>query len=249
MEKQNLPTYTHNFLDDNRWLTRETDHYIFHYFPYSEAEKDIEMIVATQEKAFEKIITFLNIEPPKKKIEYYFYPDEEIKKALMGDDWYAQSIRDEFRIHVLYTRDIKPIGEHEDTHLLSLPWGISIGFFQEGLAEFMVGHAWDGKSHISYVKEGYATNLYLPLSDFFEHDAWLRTDDSRPLYFYSLVGAFTTFLIDNYGKDKFRELYENTHRDISKAENLAIFEKIYGPLKEIEDKFRASASVNEVAPY
>ncbi len=238
MEKQNLPTYTYNFLNDNRWLTRETDHYIFHYFPDSEAEKDIEMIVVTQEKAFEKIIAFLNTKLPKKKIEYYFYPDEETKKKLMGDDWYAQSIRDEFRVHVLYTKDIKPLGEHEDTHLLSLPWGISIGFFQEGLAEFMVGHAWDGKSHISYVKEGYANNLYPPLSDFFEHEAWLQTDDSKPLFFYSLVGAFTTFLISNYGKDKFKELYENTHRDISKTANLTVFENIYGSIEEMGLKFK-----------
>jgi hypothetical protein len=237
MEKQKLPTYTHNFLNDNHWLTRETDHYVFNYFPNSEAEKDIEMISMTQENAFKKIVDFLNIEPPKKKIEYYFYPNEELKKNLMGDDWYAQSIRDEFRIHVLYTKEIKPLGEHEDTHLLSLPWGISIGLFQEGLAEFMVGHAWDGKSHISYVKEGYANNLYPPLSDFFEHEAWLRTDDSKPLYFYSLVGAFTTFLINNYGMDKFKELYINTRRNISKTENLAVFEKIYEPIGIIEKKF------------
>ena len=157
----------------------------------------------------------------------------------MGDDWYAQSIRDEFRVHVLYTKDIKPLGEHEDIHLLSLPWGISIGFFQEGLAEFMVGHAWDGKSHISYVKDGYANNLYPPLSDFFEHETWLRTDDSKPLYFYSLVGAFTTFLINNYGKNKFMELYENTRRDRSKVKNLVIFKKIYGSsIETIEKEFR-----------
>ncbi len=237
MEKQKLPTYTHNFLNDNHWLTRETDHYVFNYFPNSEAEKDIEMISMTQENAFKKIVDFLNIEPPKKKIEYYFYPNEELKKNLMGDDWYAQSIRDEFRIHVLYTKKIKPLGEHEDTHLLSLPWGISIGLFQEGLAEFMVGHAWDGKSHISYVKEGYTNNLYPPLSDFFEHEAWLRTDDSKPLYFYSLVGAFTTFLINNYGMDKFKELYINTRRNISKTKNLAVLEKIYEPIEIIEKKF------------
>ena len=81
-KKQHLPTYKHDFLKENRWLTKETNHYVFHYFPESEAEKDIEMIVTTQEKAFKKIIAFLNIEPPKKKIEYYFYPDEKIKKEL-----------------------------------------------------------------------------------------------------------------------------------------------------------------------
>ncbi len=238
MEKQHLPTYTHKFLEDKRWLTRETDHYIFRYFQNSEAEKDVAMIVTTQEKAFKKIIAFLDIKPPEKKIEYYYYPDKEVKETLMGDDWYAQSIYDEFRIHVVYTRDIKPLGEHEDTHLLSLPWGISIGFFQEGLAEFMVGHAWDGKSHISYVQEGFSKHLYLPLSDFFEHEAWLRTDDSKPLHFYSLVGSFTTYLINNYGRDKFKDLYMNTRRDYTRTENQAVFEKIYGPIGSVEKGFR-----------
>jgi hypothetical protein len=238
MPEQHLPTYRHDFLKDRRWLTRETDHYIFHYFPQSEAEKDIDMIVSTQEAAFRKIVAFLNIEPPQKKIEYYFYPDKETKTALMGDDWYAQSIRNEFRIHVLYTKDIKPLGEHEDTHLLSIPWGISIGFFQEGLAEFMVGHAWDGKSHISYVKEGYAKNLYPSLSDFFKHEAWLQTDDSKPLYFYSLAGAFASFLIEKYGKNKFKDLYIKMRRDFTKEENLKIFMALYGPMVDVEKGFK-----------
>jgi len=240
MEKQYLPRYIHNFLKESHWLTADSDNHIFHYFPRSEAEKDIGTIISTQNIAFEKIVSFLDVEMPKKKIEYYFYPNKEIKIALMGDNWYAQSIRDEFRVHVLYTKDIKPLGEHEDTHLLSLPWGISIGFFQEGLAEFMVGHAWDGRSHVSYVKEGYAENLYPSLSSFFEHNAWLQTDDSRPLYFYSLAGAFTAFLINNYGKDKFKELYENTHREMSQKENLTVFENIYGPIEAIEKEFRGS---------
>ena len=240
MEKQYLPTYKHDFLNDEQWLTKVSEHYVFHYFPNSEAENDIDMIVRVQEKAYSKIISFLEVEPPKKKIRYYFYPNEAIKTSLVGDDWYAQSIRDEFTVHALYTKEIKPLGEHEDTHLLSLPWGISIGFFQEGLAEFLVGHAWDGKSHISYVKEGYKQNLYPPLTDFFEHEAWLRTDDSKPLYFYSLVGAFTTFLVNKFGKDKFKELYTKTRRDIDKSENQAIFETIYGPITEIQKEFKKS---------
>ncbi|MEI6237948.1 MAG: hypothetical protein WCP15_00245 [bacterium] len=242
MEKQNLPTYKHDFLNEKRWLVRESEHYVFHYFSGSEAEKDINMIEAKQESAFVKILAFLEVEDPKRKIEYYFYPDEKIKTELMGDDWYAQSIRDEFRIHVLYTKDIKPIGEHEDTHLLSLPWGISIGFLQEGLAEFMVGHAWDGKPHAFYVKKGYEDGLYPTTSHFFEHSAWLKTDDSKPLYFYSLAGAFGTFLIEKYGKEKFKELYENTSREKSKAENIKVFDKIYGSINSFEFEYSVKSS-------
>ena len=240
MEKQYLPAYRHDFLNEKKWLKKESKHYTFYYFQDSEAEKDIDIIVLTQEAACSKIISFLEVEAPTKKIQYYFYPDEVTKTSLMGDDWYAQSIRDEFIVHVLYTKDIKPLGEHEDTHLLSLPWGISIGFFQEGLAEFMVGHAWDGKSHISYVKDGYKQQLYPALTDFFEHEAWLRTDDSKPLYFYSLVGAFTAFLINKFGKEKFKELYMKMRRNVNKKENQITFEAIYGNFYEIEKKFKES---------
>ena len=240
MEKQNLPTYIHDFLNERRWVIRSTEHYIFRYFPKSEAEIDIDRIVMIQEKAFAKITNFLSVLPPKRKIGYYFYPDEITKKSLMGDNWYAQSIRDEFRIHVLYTKDIKPVGEHEDTHLLSLPWGISIGLFQEGLAEFMVGHAWDGRTHLSYVKEGYQKQLYLPLSEYFRHTAWLETNDSMPLYYYSLAGSFITFLLNAYSKQKFEDCYKNMRRAASKSENLATFNKIYGSLETIEKEFMNS---------
>ena len=38
---QHLPTYKRDFLADSRWLTTESDHYFFHYFAGSEAEKDL----------------------------------------------------------------------------------------------------------------------------------------------------------------------------------------------------------------
>ncbi|MDQ5957167.1 MAG: hypothetical protein QG614_142 [Patescibacteria group bacterium] len=74
----------------------------------------------------------------------------------MGDPWYVQSIYNEYCVHVLYTSDHNPISPHEDTHLMTLTWGLSTPFIQEGLVEYMVGHAWDKKSHSEYVKNGLA---------------------------------------------------------------------------------------------
>lgn len=54
----------------------------FHYFPNSLAEKEIATIVERQEKAFDKIISFLKVESPERKINYYLYPDARIKKNL-----------------------------------------------------------------------------------------------------------------------------------------------------------------------
>jgi len=243
MFNQSLPTYIHNFETDKRWKNFSSEHYVFHYFTNSEAEKDLKKIVQKQEKAYKKIIEFLDVPDPKKPIEYFFYPDKETKKSLMGDDWYAQSIYNEFRIHVLYTKDDKPLGEHEDTHLLSLPWGLSAGFFQEGLAEFMVEHAWDGVSHLEYAKKGYAENIFSSISDLMNHEVWINSSEKKMIYWYSLAGAFTSFLINKFGKEKFEKLYKETNRNKSKEENSAIFKSIYGwTLDIIENDFKKNYS-------
>ncbi len=227
MFEQHLPNYIHIFEKDSRWRTHSSDHYIFHYFENSVAEKDLDHIVKQQEGAYKKIVSFLNVPEPGRPIEYFFYPDEHTKKELMGDDWYAQSIYNEFRVHVLYTEKDKPLGEHEDTHLLSLPWGQSIAFFAEGLAEYMVGHAWDGTPHQQYVREGYEKKLYPPLEDFMRHDAWLETDDTQAIYFYSLAGAFTSFLVSQFGRKKFETAYKQLSRKNTKEKNSAVCELVF----------------------
>lgn len=238
MHEQCLPTYIHNFINDNRWVRHSSAHYVFHYFLDSEAERDIDYIIERQEKAYNKVVNFLGIASPDKQIHYYFYPDPETKRALMGDDWYAQSIYNEFRIHVLYTSEVKPIGEHEDTHLLSLPWGLSIGFFQEGLVEYIAGHAWDGKSHEVYVKEGYAQKILPSLVELMTHNEWVEKSSSHTIYFYSLAGAFVSFLVNQFGKERLELFYRQTRRDYSKEKNMVIFEDTFGKrLEAVENEF------------
>lgn len=238
--KQILPTYKRDF-ETAPWLKKETDHYKFLYFAGSLAEKDIDVIAARQEKAFTKIINFLEVPAPKKKIRYFLYPDEETKKALMGDGWFAQSIYKDFCIHMLYTEAVKPIGEHEDTHLLSLPWGLSIGFFQEGLAEYMVGHDWYGKSHASSVIDGLKKNIIPTLHSMMDHKGWSDLDDDSAMYYYSFAGSLVDFLIATFGKEKFKELYMRTNRSFSKDQNESIFGEIYSmSISEAEKKWRMS---------
>lgn len=224
-----------------QFLTRKSPHYVFNYFSGSEAERDIDIIIETQETAYRKVINFLDIKEPIHPIEYYFYPDKKTKTSLMGDNWYAQSIYDEFRIHALYTDSIKPIGPHEDTHLLSLPWGLSVGFFQEGLAEYMVGHAWNGTPHSKYVKDGYQQDIYPKLYEFMRHNTWLETDDSKAIYFYSLAGAFASFLIQIYSKELFENFYKKSNRKKTMEENNLLFKQVYGlKIDEVEQEFKLS---------
>ena len=226
--KQELPTYKEDFKENSDWLKYETEHYVFYYFPHTVAEKEISQISKTQEIGFKKIVDFLGTPVPKRKIIYYLYPDAKIKKELMGDDWYAQSILKDFIVHVLYTKDIKPVSEHEDTHLLSLPWGLSIALFQEGLAEYMVGHGWHGENHDKLAKKALKKGILPTIESMMEHKKWQEFDDDNALYYYCFVGSFTKFLIEKYGVEKFKALYKNTRESYTKEQNTDVFKNVYG---------------------
>ena len=235
---QFLPTYQNLFEKDRRWCKQETEHYIFFYFKDSEAHKDIDKIKSIQEIGFDNVIKSLNIKVPYKKISYYFYPNKKVKKVLMGDDWYAQAVVGEFCVHVLYTKKIKPVGPHEDVHLLTSGWGDSVGFFEEGLAESFVGHAWDGKPHEYYVADGYKNRYYPQIRDFFVQQTWMDTDDNLAIYFYSLAASFTNFLINKFGFGKYLDFYKRIKRENKLKNNVEIFEKIFCvSMDSIEDEF------------
>lgn len=225
--KQHLPTYIHKFKKYPNWITKETPHYIFFYTLNSLAEKEINYISSRQEKAYSKIVSFLKTKGIKRKISYYLYPNHILKKNLMGDDWFAQSIVKDFCIHCLYTKNIKPIGEHEDTHLLSLLWGYPIGFLREGLAEYLVGNDWHGKNHDTQTKIGFKKKIFPNLKTMMNHKGWLDTDDSKAIYFYCLAGSFVKFLINKFGKNKFKMFYQNAYYKNSASKNIKIFEDIY----------------------
>jgi hypothetical protein len=60
-----------------------------------------------------------------------------------------------------------------------------------------------------------------------EHKKWLDLDDDNSEYYYSFCASFTTFLIKNFGKDKFKEVYMKTSRQNDLASNLKAFVDVY----------------------
>ena len=153
---------------------------------------------------------------------------KETKIKLMGDDWFAQAIIRDFIVHVLYTKKDKPIGEHEDVHLLSASWGQSIALFQEGLAEYLVGSNWYGQNHDILAKEGLEKNIFPSIKSMMEHKKWLKLPDKNVLYHYCFVGSFTKFLINKFGKEKFKKVYKKTMEKNTVLQNTKSFEEVYG---------------------
>lgn len=243
--KQSFPWYKTSYLDKKDWEKKETSHYIFYYFKDSLAENDIEKILQEKEKQYKKIISFLGVKN-RKKIKYYLYPSIKIKKKLMGDDslgnaiWKKLKIKGDsvetkkFEIHVVYSKRYKFIGEHEDTHLLSLPWGLSIYLFQEGLAQFMEGNLFgrdidDLSRELVKNKENYSI-VWL-----FNNRNWRNLN---PKILYPIVGSFVRFLIKKYGKEKFKRVYRETSREKNLRDDTKIVRKIYlKPVEKLEKEW------------
>lgn len=230
--KQDISWYKNNYLN-SEFIKKGTSHYSFYFQKESLAEKDIENIADIKESHYKKILNWLDLNNSQ-KINYYFYQSSKEKMALMGDDspgnaiWEELEVEDKkfsskkFEIHVVYNKKCKFIGEHEDTHLLSLPWGLSIYLFCEGLAQYMEDNFMEKDLHIVAKKLLKKKKLY--------SIKWLCTNSNwkniEPIIIYPQVGSFSKFIIEKYGKDMFKRLYQNTSRYFDTPKNLSEIKKI-----------------------
>lgn len=240
--KQNIPWFKTDYQKKRNWMVRKSPHYVFHYFQNSLAEKEIKKIIETQELAYKKITKTLKLKN-KRKINYYLYPSKKTKQNLIGDDGHGNAIWLEIKkrkvwvpkkieVHSLYNNKIQCIGPHEDTHLLSLPWGVSIFLFSEGLAEFM-DERWYGKDIDIWARKYLKENKLYSLKFLLENKNWNKVND---MITYPQVGSFVRFLINTYGIEKFKKIYKRTSRQKILKENVKIVEIIYSKSTEYLEK-------------
>ena len=186
-----------------KWKLYRSKHYIFHYFENSLAEKEIESIAKNQETCYKQIADFLDIRSDI-TITYYFYPDRKIKDDLTGNDGNGHTVWKKHQIHALYNNNVKCIGSHEDTHILSLPYGRSVKLFREGMAEYL-SKKWHGKLHDYWVKTFYQKKNLPVLEKIVDDRLWDEIDD---MITYPIAGSFTKYLINKIGKEKYLKLYK-----------------------------------------
>ncbi len=231
--KQDIPWYKNKYLEKD-WLIKQSPHYIFHYFKNSLVEKDINKIIKIKEKHYNKILSFLKVKNYR-KIKYYLYPSLKEKIELMGDDSLGNVIWEEFElinnkvktkrfeIHILYNVKRKFIGEHEDTHLLSLPWGLSIYLFSEGLSQF-IEESLFGKDIDILSKKLMKKNKLYSLKWLCNNKNWNKVKEE---IVYPQAGSFIRYLINNFGLEKFKKVYKKLSRDKKVKENIKIMESSY----------------------
>ena len=98
-----------------------SDHYIFHYCAGSVAAQEILLIAETQEKSFSKICSILKVDYAE-KINYYLTDSPwEIGRVIWDEEAPCNgcALCGRNKVYAVYNDDIKCIGSHEDTHLIS----------------------------------------------------------------------------------------------------------------------------------
>lgn len=187
------------------YLDYESKHYTFHYKSGGQAERDIQAICLSQEECFSNITKTLNVVFPL-KIHYWLCDSPEEVGRIYGDNEPCNGFaHDPDTIYAVYNEEIKCIGPHEDAHLISYMIAKpASAFVREGLAMFF-DKTWWGEPNEVWVKR-FLEERSMPfikslLSDdcFFEHDCSIT---------YPIAGAFTKYLIEEYGLASYLKLYK-----------------------------------------
>ncbi len=216
--EQILENYKTDYLKYG-FIKEEVSFGIIFYEHNSIAEQEIEDIVEMYEQAYVKVVKFFESHANTEPIYIYIYNSFESKENLMGNDWIAQTLYNQREIHHVYTEDVKPIGAHELTHLISLNLGLSVPLFQEGIAEYLQGSDWYGRPHSETLKE--CAHVFT-VDEFLTLDAWLTIPDELALYSYCFLAEFMRVFLSNHPKEVFFEIYRKLSRSNAIEDNLKV---------------------------
>jgi len=217
------------------WEIKESENYIFNYQIDSYAEKDISKIIELQEKCYEDITNVIKVRLPY-KIKYYLCNTPESVGQIYGDNEPCNGFADEpDKVYAVYNDEVKCIGHHEDAHVISyainVPKSVAI---REGFA-MKFDKSWWGIDNFICTMIYYESGRYLNIAELIDDSYFYNVSCEIS---YPIVGAFTEFIIRQYGIEKYMEFYKYKDMDFKNE-----FNRIMGKsLGEVEDEFKLHIS-------
>ncbi len=225
MPKRNLDKF--KFLSEELKLSlpplkfKETEHFIFYYFPGTQAEKDINVIAEEREKILNKIARMVNINF-KGKIFVFFYPDAKSKRKITKHQGMGLSYSN--TIVEIYNLRAKMDPNHEITHSVTALLGDPPALFDEGFATYNQKDHKFGNSHIDVIARKYKMkNMLWKIEDIFSFTD-IGSPETKALIAYPEAASMVKYIIENYGMDKFLKLFKTLKRS-DKPEQIEINKK------------------------
>ena len=222
----------------------ETEHYVFRYAPGSLAEREIEAIVAEQERAYAKLVDLFGFEMSQ-RIEYLLTASPEENGAALGELFGMEpcptnglAIGPNYVLGA-YCKEAKAVGAHEVAHLFSYQLCMpKCELLSEGLAMYADGSFW-GKPNEDWVCDFLNNGAYVSLREltsderFYAHPSQIT---------YPIAGAFVGFLMEELGRERFfAEVYPS---DAPMFETLS--QMFQTPAEAVEESFLQH--IREVRP-
>jgi len=195
--------------------TYETENFLIHFDPESDAAKNIELIANDHEWRYHEVSEYLDV-VINDKINSYIYPDSKVRKKYFGSQHATVANPIHGEIHQVYKTF--PIGElkHELVHIISADFGTRTLRIspKKGLIEgIAVAVDWPvnvmDKHQLSktLLNKG---SVNKNLSDFLGYGFWYYP----PSISYTLMGSYSRYLMDNFGIENFKEYYRTGSTDI-----------------------------------
>jgi len=200
-------------IQGEEWQSYECEHFIFYYNGDHLTTEDLMVIAQNQEDLFSTICDLLEIEYTG-KITYYLYGDRTDFEGIPG----AYCIGKEIRFLCIFCVDFCKQGlydAHEMTHALANEIGFQYGLLAEGLAVYVEDYYIGEMNLHGIVNILYTEDRLTSLEDLID-EFWCDI-----LFNYDISGSFTAFLIEEYGIEKYKEVYSMPLDSLS-------FEAVYG---------------------
>jgi len=208
----------------------ETAHFIVHYPPGGEIERDIAFIAEDHEFRLAQITRTLGVPPPAHKIDSFYFQSADQKQALMGarNVYMAKPWREEVYLH--HAPFPHPVARHEIAHVVAGSFGDPLFrvsarpvlgipvFFNVGLIEG-IAVATDWPDHFNRALTPHQSVRAMldmgmaPPVDRLLSTGFFAFSSARS---YTAAGSFVRFLLDRYGAAPLRTLY-STGGDFSAA--------------------------------
>ena len=227
MYHQILENYNTKYKQKRDWLIKQQGGYVFYFWDDKYIIKNIDLIIQTQLKSQQQILRCLNIKKYTKQIKYYIYPTNKSKQELMGGAGFAQSVFRDNSVHIVFNQHAKPLGCHEDMHLISLTLGNPTSLFSEGLAEFLMNKEnFVGTKRQKYLQQWLHKYGASAIQNYFTQDGWMNYPDGDDGMFYTIAQKWTVFLIESFDKKNYFKLYGKIKRRMNQQQIIFQIEKV-----------------------
>lgn len=188
---------------------KETEHFVFYYFPRTLAEKDMDRIVLERETALNRISRMIGVDY-EGKIFVFFYPDAESKLKVVQHQ--GAGLAYGSTLVEIYNEKTKVDPNHEICHVVTNLLGDPPALFDEGFATYnQKDHIWGGQHIDIWAKDYKKKNTLWKIEDIFAFTD-IGSGATKPMIAYPQAASMVKYIIDKYGIEKFTEIFRTLKR-------------------------------------